>query len=220
MGERINLVSDDSHNFNAYVSRPNGDTKGAIIVVQEIFGVNSHIRAVCDQYADLGYTAIVPALFDRISEGIELQYDTDGVQEGLKLKGQVEDAAALKDIAAAVVHVASNGPVAIVGYCWGGTLAFLAACDLGGISKAIGYYGGGIAKQLGKRPQIPTLLHFGDSDGSIPMEDVDLVTKAHPELEIHVYEAGHGFNCDVRGSYDKASADLALDRTLKFLEGA
>jgi len=220
MGERINLVSDDGHNFNAYVSRPDGDAKGAIIVVQEIFGVNSHIRAVCDQYADLGYTAIAPALFDRISEGIELQYDTDGVQEGLKLKGQVEDAAALKDIAAAAVHVASNGPVAIVGYCWGGTLAFLAACDLGGISKAIGYYGGGIAKQLGKRPQIPTLLHFGDSDGSIPMEDVDLVTKAHPELEIHVYEAGHGFNCDVRGSYDKASADLALDRTLKFLEGA
>ncbi|MEH6474320.1 MAG: dienelactone hydrolase family protein [Sneathiella sp.] len=220
MGEQINLTSADGHNFNAFISHPEGDAKGAMVVVQEIFGVNSHIRSVCDQYAALGYIAIAPALFDRISGGIELEYDADGVKQGLEYKNKIEDATALLDIAAAVGHVASSSPTSIVGYCWGGTLAFLAACEMNNLTKAIGYYGGGIAKQLDKQPQIPVLLHFGDQDGSIPMDDVDLITKTFPELEIHVYEAGHGFNCDVRGSYDKPSTDLALSRTLKFLEGA
>ncbi|MBL4666744.1 MAG: dienelactone hydrolase family protein, partial [Sneathiella sp.] len=208
------------HKFSAFVAQPTGAVKGSIIIVQEIFGINSHIRSVCEQYASHGFTAIAPALFDRISGDVELEYNADGVKLGLEYKNKIEDTVALTDIKAAANHVSSSNPTAIVGYCWGGTLAFLAACDLDGISKAIGYYGGGISKNVKKRPQIPTLLHFGDQDGSIPMDDVDQIVKAHPEIEVHIYEAGHGFNCDVRASYEKSSAELALSRTLKFLEGA
>ncbi len=220
MGKTIKLTAADGHQLDAYVSEPAGQPKGSIVIVQEIFGVNPHIRSVCDNYAELGYAAIAPALFDRLKPGIELDYSPEGVKTGIEYKGKSEDGPALQDISAAVDYISKEGKVSVIGYCWGGKLTYLAACKVSGISKAIGYYGGGIGSVIDQNPQVPTLLHFGDQDTAIPMTEVNAVIDAHPELEVHVYTAGHGFNCDERGSYDKEAADLALERTLKFIEGA
>ena len=220
MGKTIKLTANDGHQLDAYVSEATGRVKGSVVIVQEIFGINPHIRSVCDQYAQRGYTAIAPALFDRIEPGIELDYSPEGVKTGIEYKSKSDDGSALADIGAAVDHISTAGKVSVIGYCWGGKLTYLAACSVSGVSKAIGYYGGGIGSVIDQSPQIPTLLHFGDQDAAIPMAEVEAVIDARPELEVHIYSAGHGFNCDVRGSYDKDAADLALERTLKFIEGA
>jgi carboxymethylenebutenolidase len=217
MGINVKLTAADGHQFDAYCAQTDGALKGSLVVIQEIFGVNDHIQSVCDRYAAMGYTAIAPALFDRLQTNVKLNYDEAGMKAGLALKHGTTDDNALMDIAAAGAHVRPFGKVSVVGYCWGGTLAFLTACQLPNFFKAIGYYGGGIPANKDKRPQIPTLLHFGREDGSIPMTGVEEVIAAHPEMEIHVYEAGHGFNCDARASYNKVSADLALERSLNFL---
>lgn len=216
----IQLTTKDGHSFAAYVSEAKGDAKGGIVIIQEIFGVNHHIRSVCDRYAEAGYTAIAPALFDRIKPGIELEYTEEGVKQGLEYKTGSDDDQLINEIEASANHISSAGKVSVVGYCWGGTLAFLSACKADGIFKAIGYYGGGIAAIKDQKPQIPTLLHFGEEDTGIPMEDVNAVIDARPDVEVHVYPAGHGFNCDARGSYHEESARLALKRTLDFIEGA
>jgi len=220
MGEMVELTAMDGHVFNAYVSKPDGDTKGAVVIIQEIFGINAHMKSVCDRYASLGYTAITPALFDRIQKNIELEYTAEGIAEGLEYKKQCDDNTALNEIAASARYVSDAGKVSVIGYCWGGTLAYLAAGSLDGIFKAVGYYGGGIVSLLNKPPQIPTLLHFGEQDHSISMTDVEKITKALPAVKIYTYPAGHGFSCDARGSYDKDASNLALERTLAFLEGA
>ncbi|WP_169570162.1 dienelactone hydrolase family protein [Sneathiella limimaris] len=220
MGNFVDLKAEDGHDLMAYVAKAEGNAKGAIVIIQEIFGVNPHIQSVCDGYAKAGYTAIAPALFDRIKPGIELGYTEEGVKTGLEYKNTIEPDTALKDVKAAVDYISSVGKVTVIGYCWGGLLTYLSACKLDGIFKAVGYYGGGIGNYVDNTPQVPTLLHFGDQDHAIPLDEVEAVKKAHPEVEVHIYAAGHGFNCDARGSYDKASADLALDRTLKFIEGA
>ncbi len=220
MGQTIKLTASDGHQLDAYTCEAVGRVKGSIVIVQEIFGINPHIRSVCERYAELGYSTIAPALFDRLKPGIELDYSPEGVKAGIECKGKSEDGAALADISAAVDYISKDGKVSVIGYCWGGKLTYLAACTVPGISKAIGYYGGGIGTVIDQSPQIPTLLHYGDQDTAIPMAEVEAVIKAHPELEVHVYSAGHGFNCNERGSYDKEAADLALERTLKFIEGA
>lgn len=217
MGEMIDLTATDGHKCAAYKAVPAGAPKGGVVIVQEIFGVNSHIREVCDGYAKDGFIAIAPALFDRIEPEITLGYQPDDVQQGLKYKMQVSDEDALKDIDAAAKAIADAGEITVIGYCWGGSLAYLSACRLTSINKAVGYYGGQVAQHIAESPKVPVLLHFGDTDASIPMTAVEEVKAKRPDIPVYVYAAGHGFNCDQRGSYDAASAKLALERTLEFI---
>ncbi len=213
MSETVTLTASDGHALTAYRA---GDGPG-LVVVQEIFGVNSHIRNVVDRFAEAGFAAIAPALFDRIGPGHELGYSSDDVAAGRELRGKVDNADALKDIAAARDLLAGEGrKVGIVGYCWGGSLAWHTATQLSGFDAAVGYYGGEIPNSKDAKPAIPTMLHFGENDGGIPMDGVRAVEAAHPEIPIHIYDAGHGFSCDERASFDQASHEAALDRTLAF----
>lgn len=218
MGKTIELTAADGHLFNAYVAQPSGKARGVIVVAQEIFGVNSHIRQVADGYAAQGYLAIAPALFDRASRGYESGYSGDEINAGVALMKQVDWDMALKDVGAAVTYGASHGKVGIVGYCWGGAVAWVSAARLPGLSAAVCYYGGAIPSLLNDTPQCPVMLHFGEKDTSIPLEKAQEVVAKFPQAEAHFYPAGHGFNCDQRGSFDEASAKLALTRTLAFFE--
>ena len=217
MGETIRLRAADGFELSAYRAAPSGTPRGGLVVIQEIFGVNGHIRRVADSYAADGYLAIAPALFDRIEPGIEIGYGPADIERGRELKGRSQTDAALRDIAAARDAVAAAGKVGVVGYCWGGYLAWLSATRLDGFAAAVSYYGGGIGSVAGETPRCPVLLHFGEKDHAIPLSEVEAVRKAHPELDIHVYPAGHGFNCDERGSYDAESARIARERSLAFL---
>ena len=219
----VNLTSADGFVFPAYVAQPKGSPKGAVVVVQEIFGVNAHIREVADGYAAQGYLAVAPATFHRAKHGVELGYTPDDMQAGMALKTAVEALpapGAMADIQAAVDYAAktSGGKVGIVGYCWGGLLAWRAAALVKGLSAAVPYYGGGMTTpdEAARRPQCPVLAHFGDQDQWIPLEGIQAFSKAHPEVEVHVYPASHGFNCDQRGSYNEAAAQVARERTLAF----
>ena len=218
MGALENLRTADGFTLGAYRAKPAGSRKaGAIVVLQEIFGVNHHIRHVTDGFAAQGYEAIAPALFDRAQRDVELGYDGPGVAAGRDLRAKVELDDTLADIAASIAAVKAAGPVAVIGYCWGGSLAFLAATRLSGLACAVGYYGGMIAGHADEKPRVPVLLHFGEKDDGIPMSDVEIVRKKRPDIEIHTYPAGHGFSCDERASFDKASHEKALRRTMAFL---
>jgi carboxymethylenebutenolidase len=218
MGETVKLRGADGFEPSAYVARPRGAPKGALVVVQEIFGVNGHIRRVADGFAADGFLAIAPALFDRIRLGLTLGYGQEEIQEGIRLKGQSSTEAALADIAAARDFVAGAGKAGVIGYCWGGFLAWVSATRLSGFAAAVSYYGGGIGTVAEEKPRCPVLMHFGEKDHAIPLADVEKVREAHPAgVEIHVYPAGHGFNCDERGSYDAESARVARERTSAFL---
>jgi carboxymethylenebutenolidase len=216
MGDALKLTADDGHALDAYRADPAGKAKGAVVVMQEIFGVNQHIRAVCDGYAREGFVAIAPAVFDRVERNVELGYDEDGFGRGRDIVGQLGWDGPLKDVAAARDAVKDAGLVVGVGYCWGGTLAWLAATRLA--IPSVGYYGGRTAAVKDETPQAPVMLHFGEHDHAIPMTDVEAIGKLHPYVPIHVYDAGHGFNCDERDSWDKPSAELALKRTLAFYD--
>ncbi|MEO8467022.1 MAG: dienelactone hydrolase family protein [Gammaproteobacteria bacterium] len=215
MGKMVRLKAADGHELDAYVADPAGKPKGGIVVVQEIFGVTNHVKHVADQYAAAGYRAIAPAMFDRIKPGITLEY-TD-IQQGIGYMQQLKWPNTLADVEAAAAEVRPTGSAAVVGYCWGGTVAHVAAADLT-LDAAISYYGGGVAKMLDKRPHCPVLYHIGDHDHSIPMSDVEKIQKAYPESALYVYPgAQHGFNCDDRGSYSAADAKLAFTRSIAFL---
>jgi carboxymethylenebutenolidase len=220
MADMLKLKAEDGHEFGAYLAQPAGKPKGGIVVIQEIFGVNSHIRSIADGYAKDGYLAIAPALFDRIQPGIELGYDEDDVTKGRELKGQSDNDAALLDIKAAADAVRSAGHVVAVGYCWGGALAWLTATRIENIAAVSSYYGGGIGGFASEQPKCPVILHFGEQDHAIPMDEVQKVKDAHPELPVHIYPAGHGFNCDQRGSSEPTSAKIARERTLEFFADA
>ena len=216
MGEKITLTCKDGQKIGAYLARPAGPPKGAIVVLQEIFGANQHIRKTADLYASEGYLAIAPALFDRVDPGLELGYTGDDPKKGIETRGKTELPKTLLDIEASVEAVKAAGKVGVVGYCWGGTLAYATAVNLPGVAAAVGYYGGGIAAMSDKKPQIPIMLHFGEKDHSISMADVEKVKANQPQIPVFVYPAGHGFNCDERASFDKESTDLARSRTLAF----
>ena len=216
MGEKITLTCKDGQTIGAYLARPAGTPKGGIVVLQEIFGANQHVRNVADRYAAEGYLAIAPALFDRVEPNVELGYTGDDPKKGVEIRGKTELPKTLLDIEAAVEAVKSAGKVGVVGYCWGGSLAYATAVNVPGVAAAVGYYGGQIASMADKTPQIPIILHFGEKDHSISMADVEKVKASQPQIPIFVYPAGHGFNCDERASYDKDSADLARSRTLAF----
>ena len=215
MGEFTTLMARDGHEFQAYLAAPAGRPRGAIVVFQEIFGVNGHIRSVTDSFAGEGYTAIAPAFFDRIRRGIELGYGPADIDQGRGYAQQLEPEQTLKDLAAAAAVVKHSGRVATVGYCWGGALSYRAACELP-IACAVVYYGK--PQDGGKKPKCPVMYHFGSEDKSIPLSDVERLKAAHPAGIFHIYDgAGHGFNCEQRASYDPAAAALARRRTLEFL---
>jgi carboxymethylenebutenolidase len=211
------LMARDGHEFNAYLAPAIGTPRGAIVIAQEIFGVNRHIRGVVDGFAAEGYLTIAPCLFDRIRRGIELGYSEKETQEGRGYRLQIPKEKTMLDLAACINVVKHAGRVAVAGYCWGGTLAYLAACELP-ILCAVSYYGGQIKDHLDKHPKRPVLYHFGERDPYIPMSDVDRIRAADPTGIFHVYPADHGFNCEERGSYDAESARLARERTLDFLQ--
>lgn len=217
MEQQVSLTGPDGHVFSVYSVEPDTASRGTVVVVQEIFGVNAHIRDVARGFSEAGYRAVAPALFDRAEPGIELDYDDAGRQRGRNLKATIEAADALSDIEATVGSLGKDESVAIVGYCWGGLLAWLSAARLDRLAAAVCYYGGGIAAEAGLSPRCPVQLHFGENDQSIPMDDVAQVRAAHPELPLYTYPAGHGFNCDRRASYHQESAGLARERTLAFL---
>ncbi|MHB1122479.1 MAG: dienelactone hydrolase family protein [Ramlibacter sp.] len=223
MGSFIDLKAADGFVFPAYVAQPAGQPKGGVVVLQEIFGVNSHIRAVADGYAQEGWLAVAPSTFHRVKTGVELGYGQDDMAAGMALKTAVEALPApgvMPDIQAAINHAAQAGKVGIVGYCWGGLLTWRAACTLEGLAAASPYYGGGMTTpdEVARRPKVPVLAHFGDQDHWIPLNSVEAFAKAHPEVQVQVYHADHGFNCDQRGSWDAAAAKLARERTLAFFD--
>jgi carboxymethylenebutenolidase len=217
MGKRVELTAADGVVLAAYRADPAGTPRGSLVVAQEIFGVNTHIRSVCDGFAADGYVAIAPALFDRYEPGVDIGYTPADVAKGRELKGKAEVDAALLDTAAAQAAVASAGKVGVIGYCWGGLIAWLAAARLSGFACAIPYYGGGILDASAERPQCPLMAHFGERDAMIPVAGVRELAVAHPTAQIYTYAADHGFNCDQRASYDAAAAKEARERTLQFL---
>lgn len=216
MSETIELTCKDGMRISAYRARPQGKPRGGMVVLQEIFGVNHHIRAVADKYAAAGYLAIAPALFDRVEKGVELGYGAEDRPRAMDLRGRTKIEETLADVAAAIEAAKAGGKVGVVGYCWGGTLAYAAACRLPGVVAAVGYYGGGIAGIAGEKPRIPSMLHFGERDKHIPLTDVEKIRAAQPEVPVFVYAADHGFNCDERESYDATAAAEAELRTMEF----
>lgn len=213
----IELTAADGHRFSAYRADPAGAPKGAVVVLQEIFGVNAHVKKMADSFAAQGYVAIAPALFDRVAGGVMLGYDAASIAKGLEIKQQVSTQASLADIQATVDAVKETGKVAVVGYCWGGYLAYAASNEVNGLACAIGYYGGGIADEWRGKRRIPTLLHFGVDDEHIPFEQVRAFRANRPDVSVFDYPAGHGFNCDERPSFNAESAQLALQRTLAWI---
>ena len=215
MGQQINLNTSGMQCIGAYLAKPAGPSRGGIVVVQEIFGVNAHVRSVADGFAALGYTAIAPAFFDHVETGVELGYDDDGFKRGRTLVGQISFDRAIEDVASAAESIKAAGRIGVVGYCWGGTVALLAATRLA--LPAVSYYGARNVAFLGEKPRAPVQFHFGENDASIPPEAVQRHREAYPDMEIFTYRAGHAFNRDVDpGHYDESSARLALDRTLAF----
>jgi carboxymethylenebutenolidase len=216
MGKTIELKAADGFTLGAYKAEPAGRSRGGLVVIQEIFGVNHHIRALADRFAALGYTAIAPALFDRAQRGVDIGYTEATIKQGVDLRAKIKPDDTLKDVAAAVAALKGAGKIGVVGYCWGGSLAFLSATRLSGISAAVGYYGGMIAANAQEKPRVPVMLHFGEKDHGIPLSDVEKIKAARPDVSVYTYPADHGFSCDERGSFDKPSHEMALARTLDF----
>ncbi len=216
MADWTRLMARDGHEFNAWLAAPEGAPRGAVVVLQEIFGVNAHIRAVVEDFAKAGYLAIAPALYDRIRRDISLGYSPAEIEEGRGYMMQLPQEKVSLDIAACIAVVRHAGRVGAVGYCWGGTLAYLAACSLP-VSCAVAYYGSRIAANLDQHPNAPVLYHFGERDASIPPDAIERIRAADPHGVFHLYPADHGFNCDHRAAFEPDSAAHARRCTLDFL---
>jgi carboxymethylenebutenolidase len=217
--QHINLKSSDGFELGAYRRDPSGQPRGGIVVVQEIFGVNHHIRDVTDRFAAEGYSAVAPALFDRLQKDYQSGYSPEEIASARTFVAQSDWDAMLRDTQAAIDALKSSSPVAVVGYCLGGSIAFLSATRLTGLSAAVGYYGGAIAKNADEMPKVPVMLHFGAKDHAISLSDVKIIQSKRPEIEVHIHpDAQHGFNCDARASYHKQSAAIAWEQTLGFLK--
>ena len=216
----ITLTAADGHHFEAVTAGTQSNARGGVVILQEIFGLNPHIRSLPARYAEAGYYAVAPALFDRAEANVSLGYDADGKTRGLALKAAV-DAVALNDVAAAISAASAAGPVAVIGFCWGGSLAWRAATSQHDLAAAISYYGGELPKLASATAHCPVMAHFGKHDASIPMDGVTTFMAAHanatPPVTTHLYDADHGFNCDARGQYNAEAASQAHDRTLAFL---
>jgi carboxymethylenebutenolidase len=218
VGQDIKLTASDNFQLGGYRADPATAPKAAVVVIQEIFGVNHHIRAVCDRLAGEGYVAIAPAIFDRVEPDFTSGYSPDEIAVARKFVANPDWAAMLRDTQAAIDAVSTIGPVGIIGFCLGGSIAYAAATKLSGLSAAVGYYGGAIVRFADDKPMVPTQLHFGEKDAGIPPADVETISAKRPDVEIHIYPgAQHGFHCDERASYHKTSADIAWPRSLGFL---
>jgi carboxymethylenebutenolidase len=218
VGQDIKLTASDKFQLGGYRAEPATPPKAAVVVIQEIFGVNHHIRAVCDRIAANGYVAIAPSIFDRIEPNFQCGYSPEEVAVARKFVANPDWEAMLRDTQAAIDAVKNVGPVGIVGFCLGGSVVYAAATKLSGLSAAVSFYGGAIVRFADDKPKVPTQLHFGEKDTGIPLTDVETIRNKRPEVEIHVYPgAQHGFNCEERASYDKASADIARQRSVEFL---
>ena len=216
MGHWIELKPEGAGPIAAWRDDPAGAPRGGIVVIQEIFGVNAHIREVTGRFAAEGYLAIAPAIFDHVEKGFDAGYDPDSRARGMAVVAEVDLEQVLRDAAAAIAVAREGGKVGIVGYCFGGAVAWAAAARLPGLSAAVGYYGGRILAMKDLAPKIPTMLHFGEKDTHIPVAGVKEVAAAHPDVPVHLYPADHGFNCDHRATYDAPSAARAWARTLAF----
>jgi len=214
----ITLHAADGHALAAWRADPAAPPMGGVVILHEIFGVNAHIREVCAGYAARGYAAIAPALFDRVRPGTQLGYDDAAVATGRELRAGIATDAALMDVQAAVDAVAAAGPVAVIGYCWGGTLAFLAATRLSRIRCAVGYYGAQTMPFATEKIRVPVLMHFGELDPRIPAADIATILRHNPDIEVHTFPADHGFNCDHRKEWHAPSAARALALTMEFLD--
>lgn len=217
MGQDITVTTKDGSSIGAYMAEPEaGITRlGCVVVIQEIFGVNGHIREVTDGYAAQGYVAIAPKIFDRIDSNIELGYSEADMGKGIELAFQkLNLEQTLADLQATIDLAGEQGKVGVVGYCFGGLLTWLCACDLSGIDAASSYYGGGIVGHLDKQAKCPTIMHFGELDAHIPLSDVEKIKAAQSDVPVYVYAADHGFNCNHRGSFNEEASKLALERTL------
>ena len=214
----IQLVASDGFTLGGYRADPKGKPRGGIVLVQEIFGVNNHIRKIVDEYAADGYAVIAPAYFDRVQQGFDVGYSQADMEAGRGIVQKLDWANVVLDTQAAVNELRSAGKSAVVGYCWGGTVAWLAAAKLKGLACTAAYYGGGVPGMRSEKPQCPVMFHWGEKDHAIPLDAIREVEAAHPSAVSHTYPtAGHGFNCDERASYEAASAKLARVRTLEFL---
>ena len=217
MGSHIELTASDGHRLDAYVAEPGDAARGAIVIAPEIFGINAHIRSVADDYASEGFLAIAPALFDRVERKFETGYEQADIQRGIALMNRIDMADAIRDTQAAVEYASSAGRVGLVGYCWGGTIAWVGAARIDGLSASVAYYGGGIPKFADEAPRCPLLCHFGELDTSPTPEQARDAIGRHAGIEAHFYPgAGHGFNCDMRASYNAEAAKLARERSLAF----
>ena len=219
MGTKITLKASDGHEFSAYLCEPGDDERGAIIVVQEIFGVNAHIRDISERFSELGYRTIAPAFYDRFERNFEADYTAKDVERGRILKSAANEnlEGVIADLAAAKDEVSRAGSVGITGFCWGGFVTWLAASRLD-FQAASCYYGGGILDFNDEKPNCPTILHFGRQDQSIPMADVEHISSSHSDVSVYVYDAGHGFHCDMRGEFDPRAADVAGMRTIRLFD--
>lgn len=215
MGQKITLTASDGFVLDAYRADPAGKPKGGLVVIQEIFGVNSHMRGVADGFAADGYAVVAPALFDRAERGVELGYTPADIEQGREMRAKIGWDAPLLDIAAANQALDGVGKIGVVGYCWGGSVTWLTATRLD-VAAAVCYYGGQIGDYRDEAASCPVMMHFGETDAGIPLANVEAVRAARPETEIHLYPAGHGFNCEQRADYHPESAALARERTLAF----
>ena len=216
MGSQVELTASDGHTLSAYRADPQGDPHGGIVIIQEVFGVNEHVRGVCDGYATDGYAVVAPALFDRVKQGVELGYEGADLTHGREFRAELGWDNPLLDVQAAAVALRPAGKVAVIGYCFGGSVAWLAATRLA-MDAAVGYYGGQVADFIEEQPKCPVLLHFGEIDAFIPTESVDKIQQRRPDVPLYRYPAGHGFNCESRADYHQESAALARARTLEFI---
>lgn len=219
MGTHIKLTASDGHQLDAYFAEGSNPARGAIVLIQEIFGVNSHIRSVADDYAGQGFHVIAPALFDRVQRNLELGYTPPDPAQGMKVARQIGMDTALKDVTASISYARAQWPelkVGVLGFCYGGSLAWLAATRLDP-AAAVCYYGGQIAANATEKPRCPVMMHFGAKDPHIGPEEIEKIRSAHPDLPLFIYDAGHGFNCDQRKDFEPQSAALARQRTLEFL---
>lgn len=216
----IELQAADGHRLHAWQATPTTPPRGGIVVLQEIFGVNAHVRSLCERHAAQGWLTVAPSLFDRaVAEVPEMGYGADDIAQGLALKGRIDEGDALLDVQATIDHLQARGlKVAGIGFCWGGTLAWLAATRLQGVQAVIAYYGTHIAGHLDEAPRVPVMLHFGATDSHIPPEHVERIAAACPQAALHVYPAGHGFSCDARAAFHLPSAELAGARSAQFLK--
>jgi carboxymethylenebutenolidase len=216
----LTLTAADGHRLSAFRADPDGRPRGRVVVVQEIFGVNHHIRSICTRLAAAGYAAVAPALFDRIVPGFQSGYSPDEVAEARKFLPQVDWPAMLRDVDAAIDLLEKEGSVAVIGFCLGGSVAYLAGVQRKELAASICFYGGRIVQHADEKPSCPTQMHFGDKDQGIPMSDVETIRAKRPDCEVYVYHAGHGFGCDERASFDAESAAIAWGRSLEFLRDA